>query len=308
MAEPETMQRPRWLRVLPGVALVLVPVVVAAATWSALVANNPAYPLALLVALVLGLALVYTGLRASTEPRPGGVRITLRAIAALAGIGVAAALLWLKPFVAEPVALDALASDAGVTVTDSRTETTFDPAQPSAARFVLYPGARVDPRAYAVLARSIAEQGHPVVVLKCALDIAFLCAGDAADYVEGPTAVGGHSLGGVAASTFAASPRAGVQGLVLWASYPLDDLSGVSDLAVASISGSQDGLSTPADIEASRADLPPDTVFTEVEGAVHAFFGDYGEQPGDGEPTVDRETAQQQIVDATVQALLRTTG
>jgi hypothetical protein len=29
---------------------------------------------------------------------------------------------------------------------------------------------------------------------------------------------------------------------------------------------------------------------------VHAFFGDYGEQPGDGEPGISREEAQQQIV------------
>jgi len=40
-----------------------------------------------------------------------------------------------------------------------------------------------------------------------------------------------------------------------------------------------------------------------VEGAVHAFFGDYGEQPGDGMPTVPRADAQQQIVDASVELL-----
>jgi hypothetical protein len=40
-------------------------------------------------------------------------------------------------------------------------------------------------------------------------------------------------------------------------------------------------------------------VFTQVPGAVHAFFGDYGPQAGDGTPTVDRATAQRQIVAAT---------
>ena len=40
-------------------------------------------------------------------------------------------------------------------------------------------------------------------------------------------------------------------------------------------------------------------VFTEVPGAVHAFFGDYGPQAGDGVPTTDRATAQRQIVAAT---------
>jgi hypothetical protein len=304
MSDLQTHARPRWLRVLPGAALVLVPVVVAATTWSTLVANHPAYPAALLVSLLLGLWLVFSGLRPTVDARTGAVRTTFRVLAALLGLGLAAALWWLTPFVADAAALDALVSDDAVTVNDSRTVTTYEPAQASGAAFVLYPGARVDPRAYAVLARGVAEQGHPVTVLKCPLDIGFTCVGAAAPYVDGPTAVGGHSLGGVAASQFV-TPDSGAEGLIFWASYPLGDLSDRDDLAVASISGSQDGLSTPADIEASAASLPPDTVFTEVDGAVHAFFGDYGEQPGDGTPTVDRAEAQAQIVAATVAALDR---
>ena len=62
-----------------------------------------------------------------------------------------------------------------------------------------------------------------------------------------------------------------------------------------SISGSNDGLTTPDKISASKALLPPDTGFATVEGGVHAFFGDYGEQPGDGEPGISRQEAQQQI-------------
>ena len=42
-----------------------------------------------------------------------------------------------------------------------------------------------------------------------------------------------------------------------------------------------------------------------VEGAVHSFFGDYGEQPGDGTPTISRDDAQRQIVAATVTLLER---
>ena len=38
---------------------------------------------------------------------------------------------------------------------------------------------------------------------------------------------------------------------------------------------------------------------------MHSYFGDYGEQPGDGTPTVSRAEAQRQIVAATV-ALLDT--
>ena len=65
------------------------------------------------------------------------------------------------------------------------------------------------------------------------------------------------------------------------------------------VSGELDGLSTPADILESRAQLPPGTEFTEVPGAVHAFFGDYGPQAGDGTPTTSRPEAQRRIVEAT---------
>jgi drug/metabolite transporter superfamily protein YnfA len=298
------MVRPRWLRVAAGAALTGVPVAVVATSWDALRANNPAYPLALALALVLGAWLVFSGLRPKKPPKPGGVRAFARSLAAIGGVAVAAALLWLEPFVAEPVALDALESTTTVQVSDNRARTVYTPTSGEQGGFVLYPGARVDPRAYAVLAQDIATRGFRVVVLKCPFDLALLCTGAAEQYLsdEAPWSVGGHSLGGTAASSFAADGTA-VDGLVFWASYPVADLSGREDLTVASISGSADGLATPSDIE-SRADLlPADTAFTEVSGAVHSSFGDYGAQPGDGEPTVEREVAQQQIVRATVDAL-----
>ena len=40
-----------------------------------------------------------------------------------------------------------------------------------------------------------------------------------------------------------------------------------------------------------------------IDGAVHSWFGDYGDQPGDGTPTGDRAAAQAKMVEAT-QALL----
>lgn len=314
MAEAVTMNRPRWLRVVPGVALIAVIITIAATSWSVLLANKLAYPVTLALSLLLGLWLVLSGLRPRKPARSGPIRGLFRGLAALAGIGLAATLLWLQPFAAEDIALDSLVSDDAVTVTDSRSSIRFEPANPAEspeppAGFVLYPGARVDPRAYAALASSIATAGHPVVVLKCPFDLALLCAGAAEDYLRAdrPWAIGGHSLGGTAASQLAETSTA-IDGLIFWASYPLPDLSARTDLAVASIYGSQDGLSTPADIDARRDLLPPDTEYVEVEGTVHSFFGDYGPQPGDGEPTVDRAVAQEQIVDATLEALARAGG
>ena len=38
---------------------------------------------------------------------------------------------------------------------------------------------------------------------------------------------------------------------------------------------------------------------------MHAFFGDYGEQPGDGEPGISRQQAQQQIAAESVRFMDR---
>lgn len=305
MAERVTLRGPRWLRVVPGAGLVAVTIIVAATSWDALLANNSAYPATLVVSLLLGVWLVVSGLRPTRSARPGRTRGLFRGLAALGGIGLAAALLWLAPYPAQPVAIDALASSDTVTVTDSRRSAIFEPTDGAQGGLVLYPGALVDPRAYARHAHDIAEQGYVVAVPKCPYDLALLCIGAAERYFTPDIAwsVGGHSLGGTAASIFVEGSE--VAGLVFWASYPQPELSQRTDLVVTSISASQDGLSTPDEIEASRATLPTTTEFVEVEGANHASFGAYGPQAGDGEATLDAEAARAQIVQATVAALER---
>jgi hypothetical protein len=88
-----------------------------------------------------------------------------------------------------------------------------------------------------------------------------------------------------------------VDGLMLFASYPADPIIR-NGLKIVSISGTADRFVTPADIEASKAKLPPDTSFILIDGAVHSSFGDYGYQPGDGTPTIERSTAQAEISQA----------
>ena len=67
-------------------------------------------------------------------------------------------------------------------------------------------------------------------------------------------AVGGHSLGGTVAASFAEGDRR-VEGLLLLASYPAGKIER-TDLRVTSVSGDRDGLATPAKIDASKANLP----------------------------------------------------
>ena len=208
-----------------------------------------------------------------------------------------------------PQALAALQSTSQVTVTTGRW-LTFQPAdlQPSTG-FIIYPGGRVDTRAYAPTAQAIAAHGYLVVIVPMPLNLAVFNPGAAADVMAAHPeikywAVGGHSLGGSMAANFAHAYPSAVKGLILWASYPAgsDDLS-TGGLKVLSISGTLDGLSTPAKIEASHALLPADTTFVPIAGGDHAQFGWYGPQAGDNPATISREEQQAQIIQATVDFL-----
>jgi hypothetical protein len=205
----------------------------------------------------------------------------------------------------------ALVSDDAVTVTRDRW-LTFAPAQAEPITgYAFYPGGKVTAESYAPMARGLAEQGYLVVVMPMPLNLAIFyldAAGDVIAAYPNVThwAVGGHSLGGVAAANFAKN-QTSVEGLVLLASLPQDsdDLSGRDDLAVTFIYASEDGLFTPDEYEKARTLLPPDTVYFEIEGGNHGQFGWYGDQQGDGTPSISREEQQAQIVSATAELLAK---
>ena len=166
---------------------------------------------------------------------------------------------------------------------------------------------------------SMLIHGHPayivllavtlvVSVTVAALGIAFLSSGAcatarAAHHPVTRWVVGGHSLGGVVAATdaetFAGATRDPVVGLFFFASYPATNIAQVH-VAVLSVSGSNDGLSTPAKIAAAKPKLPAATRYLVVEGGVHAFFGDYGPQDGDGEPAISHDQARAEIAAGSV--------
>ena len=179
---------------------------------------------------------------------------------------------------------------------------TFGP-EAAPVGLILYPGAGVEPAAYAPLAAAVADHGFLVTIQRAPLDLAVLDADMAQAAIDAHPgidtwAVGGHSLGGAMAARFAAGSD-DVAGLVLLAAYPEEalDLS-QSDLAVLSISASGDPLVTPADILASAAQLPDDTVFVEVVGGNHTQFGSYGRQLRDAPASIDPEEQRRITVEA----------
>lgn len=214
-----------------------------------------------------------------------------------------------------PEARAALASGGGVSVEPGRW-LVFRPAdrEPTVG-YAFYPGGRVPVEAYAPMAREIARTGYLVVLMPMPLNLAVLDAGEAGEVAEafpeiGRWAVGGHSLGGVAAASYAHDNPASVRGLVLLAAYPQDsvDLSARGDLAVASISGTRDGVLSEEGLEASVRRLPRVTARVRIEGGNHAQFGWYGPQVGDGEATITRREQQERVVAATLGVLREVSG
>jgi pimeloyl-ACP methyl ester carboxylesterase len=208
-----------------------------------------------------------------------------------------------------PEAEAAMQSDAQVQVATSPW-LTFTPvgAQPTTG-FIIYPGGRVDPRSYAPAARAMAERGYLAVIVPMPFNLAVFNPSAAEDVMAahpeiGRWAVGGHSLGGAMAANFVFTYPNAVQGLALWAAYPAgsNSLAG-RQLAVASIYGTNDGLATQADIDASRLLLPASTRFVPIEGGNHGQMGWYGPQRGDGAATISREAQQAQVVAATIALL-----
>lgn len=276
--------------------------------WGGIVHGHPAYAILLALTAVGSVVTIVFTLRPRVR-RPGRRR-ALRIVAILLAVGWVALLAWLRPYSAQEPALTAMDSGATVTVADSATRIVMTPTDPVAGPALFFqPGALVDPRAYAAVLRPIAGAGHTVVIAKQPLGIAFLALGafdDARATVPEADAwiVGGHSLGGTVAALQAddvdEDASAPAVGLLLYASYPAGDMSGSLTASAMSVSGTEDGLSTPAKIDASRTDLPPDTAFVVVDGASHAQFGDYGPQAGDGTPTIPHDDARAQIADATL--------
>lgn len=236
-------------------------------------------------------------------------KILLIAVPLFLLIGLLGFVVWAEtPLPPTAIALNTLQAQPGLTVESTRGWTVFRPAQgaPSTG-FIFYPGGRVDARAYAPLLAAIARQGYQVVLAPMPLNLAVFGVNEAQQIISAfpdvsRWAVGGHSLGGAMAAQFAAEHTQEVSGLVFWAAYPAADMSAYPH-SVLSISASQDGLATPDKIAASRPNLPLDTTFVVIEGGVHAQFGSYGAQPGDGSPTLPAQAQWDQTVAATVQFL-----
>jgi hypothetical protein len=230
-----------------------------------------------------------------------------------------------------PPALEALVSNSTVAVStvevDSWDGTTPAPADDNiyyafmpkktvpTVGFIILPGGNCDPRSYAPAARDIAAQGFLTVIIPVPNCVA-IPGYERADKIISDYekikkwAIGGHSVGGVAAAMYAKASTA-VSGVVIWASFVnaalrLDDTA----LKVLSVTGALDGRAPPEDVRANAVYLPADTVFVEIAGGNHTQFGWIDPSPypypyleQDNPPTITIEEQQRKIIQATADFL-----
>ena len=200
-------------------------------------------------------------------------------------------------------AVEALQSSETVSVFEERNYLAFVPNQNASTGLILYPGGRINPKSYAPTAHNLAKEGYIVVVLTVPFNVALFAIERGTQITEvfseiDTWAIGGHSLGGVAAAECVLRHPDLFAGLILMASYPNSDLSALN-LQALSIYGTRDGLASVETITASSDLLPAATIWEEIEGGNHAYFGYYGDQSGDLEATITREQQQAQIITAT---------
>ena len=190
-------------------------------------------------------------------------------------------------------ALDAMASNFIMAVKEDAIKISFqNKLVYRDTAIIIHPGAAIDPRAYALIARKLAATGRRVFIMKTPseLIVAGAATSQVAALIENHQNItnwvlAGHSVGGVAAALYIYQnpDQQAIKGLAMWASFanPQWPISNRTDLKVVSLYGSNDCLVTPEVIEQTRFSLPQNTVFHEISGANHAQFGDYGPQERD---------------------------
>lgn len=161
---------------------------------------------------------------------------------------------------------------------------------------IFYPGGKVEYTAYKPLMMECAEKGFTCILVKMPFNLAVLDK-NAADGIQEQFpeiekwVIGGHSLGAAMAGSYVAENAEDFCGLFLLAGYSTADLTN-SGLKVLSMYGSEDKIMNMKKYEKYKANLPANFKEFVIEGGCHSYFGMYGMQDGDGEPSV---TPKEQI-------------
>lgn len=202
---------------------------------------------------------------------------------------------------ADSTALAAINSTESYNVSDTNDFITFTPTKnKSTTGIIFYPGGKVQPEAYSVIASKLASNGYTTVIVKMPFNLAVFDANKAdkaiAQHPEIDSwVIMGHSLGGVFASDYAVNHQDKIRGVIYLAAYPSANASNATFKAL-SIRGSLDNLTTAQDIADNKNKYPANTTFITIVSGNHYNNGNYGPQAGDNNSTITREQQQNETV------------
>ena len=190
-----------------------------------------------------------------------------------------------------------------VQVTQNEDYLSFTPVEDFNQVIFFYPGALVDPDAYAPLCRRIAENGFQVHLINMPWRMATLgykkimemnmLEDDTKQYI-----LIGHSQGGKMAAQFVyENPNMIDKLILLGTTHPRDNDMSSMKIPVLKIYGSNDGIAEPEKVNANKQMLPATAKYIYLEGANHSQFGYYGYQLGDSEASISREKQQEYILE-----------
>lgn len=202
---------------------------------------------------------------------------------------------------ADEIAIQIINNSETVDITVDDALITFQPLNSKVETgIIFYPGGKVEPYAYAPLMQELAKEGYLVTIYQMPYNLAIFKT-NAADKVleQYPEIkswyIGGHSLGGAMASSYASKNAEKLLGYFALAAYPSSDLSD-QPIKMLSIHGTEDEILNYKNYEKYRINAPENTEYLEIQGGNHAYFGNYGTQKGDGVATISREEQQTQTI------------
>ena len=179
---------------------------------------------------------------------------------------------------ADDVAIAVMQSEDTMRVQDNLI--ILSPTMPSDTAVIFYPGAKVEYTAYIPILEKLRQNGITCVLIKMPFNLAIFDQNAANKvFYELPDIknwyIGGHSMGGAIASSYAANHKDKVKGLILLGAYIYGEVSPENALTI---------------YGTLNSNLEKNIDYTEnvviIDGGNHAQFGNYGEQKGDPPATI----------------------
>jgi len=199
-------------------------------------------------------------------------------------------------------------SDDTVSVTETSDEIIFKSLHSARnLEVIFFQGGLADPKAYAPLCRTLAENHFTCHLIKMAWRFPqhdYKKIIGMFDLAQHAYALGGHSQGGKMASQFVYENPGQMKALFLMGtSHPRDiDLSNAS-IPVIKFYAEQDGLASMEEVMSNKNKLPGDTEWVFIKGGNHSQFGYLGKLLGDDNPFITREEQQKIVSDSLVSFL-----